>query len=127
MSELRERFVTCDLLVAHLDDKGKTPLSKEEYEQVMFVWEAATRQAEAEAKIKIDQIKAEQPQAQWVSVSSSKDLPEGEWLVYIPENTTSKRVQIAVVNSNLTLIGNCFDFDMKPVKAYMAAPKPPGE
>lgn len=54
-----EKFETCDLLVAYLDDKGRTPLLKEEYEQVVMVWDFATKQAEAEARIKVNQLRAE--------------------------------------------------------------------
>ena len=61
----------------------------------------------------------------WIPVDGYKNLPIGEWLVYIPEATV--KLQTATAHSNITFIGGHFAFDQKKVVAYTSLPSLPTE
>lgn len=70
----------------------------------------------------------EQLDNQWVSVEGAKQLPVGEWLVYLEEPLIGSNIHAAVVNENMTIIGSLFAFDAPKVIAYMKQPiKPRGQ
>lgn len=56
---------------------------------------------------------------EWISVNGSKELPIGSWLVEVKDKRKGRiSRQVAVVHKNLIVIGNHFDFDMRPVISY---------
>lgn len=59
----------------------------------------------------------------WVAVSGK--LPNGEWLVYMPDEHT--KYKTANVCNRLTEIGGHFDFDLTKPSHYMPLPQPPKE
>lgn len=50
----------------------------------------------------------------WVKVKSNKEVPVGTWLVKL----TNKSFHVAVIDPAISIIGNHFDFDMKPIESY---------
>ena len=58
----------------------------------------------------------------WISVDGIKNVPIGEWLVYIPTEERKSKMQVAVVRENVRLIGNHFHFDMREVTHYTSLP-----
>jgi hypothetical protein len=57
----------------------------------------------------------------WITVDGVKDIPVGDWLVYMPRLSGNK-VQAASVHKNVTAIGNCLSFDMPKVTMYRPVP-----
>ena len=62
--------------------------------------------------------------SQWIMVGSIKDVPVGDWQVWIPEDR--RPIKTAYVSENgIAIVGDSFAFDRNPVKAYMPLPEPP--
>lgn len=62
-------------------------------------------------------------QPQWVSVEGYKDVPVGDWLVYMPE--ARDKIQSAHIHKNVSTIGGNFAFDLPQVTAYCEQPPAP--
>ncbi len=67
------------------------------------------------------------PQSEWISVESYRDIPVGTWQVATEaRGSRGAETHIATVAKNVTIIGNCFAFDLPRVYAYAPAlPVPP--
>lgn len=59
----------------------------------------------------------------WIAVNSAKDVPVGDWLVYMEEKHLHRHVHSAHVHPNLTVIGSSFAFDCPRVIAYAPIPE----
>lgn len=60
----------------------------------------------------------------WISVENGYvDIPNGEWLVYIPDR--KDKFHVAVMHTNLQVIGGKFVFDIQRVTHYQALPEAP--
>ena len=61
---------------------------------------------------------------EWIAVENGYvDIPNGEWLVYIPKRRN--KFHVAVMHTNLQVIGGNFGFDMQRVTHYQALPVAP--
>ena len=61
----------------------------------------------------------------WISVDGYKNIPVGEWLVYMPDERDS--IQAAHIHKNVSTIGGNFAFDRKKVTKYRPLPSLDGE
>ena len=59
----------------------------------------------------------------WQPISTAP--AEGVFLVYMPDERASERIQVAKWHPNVKVIGGCFHFDRKPVTHWMPLPNPP--
>ena len=72
-------------------------------------------------------VRQDKPQGEWISVESYRDIPVGTWQVATEaRGSRDAETHIATVEKNVTIIGNCFAFDLPRVYAYAPAlPAPP--
>ena len=60
--------------------------------------------------------------SEWISVESYRDIPVGTWQVATEaRGSRDAETHIAKVEKNVTIIGNCFAFDLPRVYAYAQA------
>jgi hypothetical protein len=54
----------------------------------------------------------------WIRVSSYKEIPVGNWLVWMDDDFHGSFVQSCCIRGNFQLIGHVFAFDAGKVVAY---------
>ena len=52
----------------------------------------------------------------WIEVAGAQDIPVGTWLVQVEKDRDPYHV--AIIHTNINIIGNCFDFARPRVLRY---------